>query len=349
MGAAWEIGALAAISEALGWDPGSADRIIGTSAGAVIGSLIACGVPPWYLAAHESGERIPGVRDAHGRSAADADHTNGYCISRGWSGVPMLGPGSWGLARRAVHERRTLAPVAALAAWVPRGIISTASIERVIASACRDRWAPHDGLRVVACDYSTGQGHAIGAPDAPEIDLPAAVAASCAIPGFFTPVVAEGRRWVDGGLRSFVNADLLATDRLDLLVVLSPLAGPAPISRPGGRARRIWSVPRFAAAQLQREIDALSQSGTRVVIFEPTSRDREVMGRNVLNSSRRRVVAETARLTVAETLKDERLVAALAGLPRTSGPLVRRPATSPSAWPGFYDLARRRRDRLRGA
>ncbi|MDQ3631167.1 MAG: patatin-like phospholipase family protein, partial [Actinomycetota bacterium] len=49
LGAAWLQGALAALVDATGWDPGSADRVVGTSAGSVIGTLLACGVPPWYM------------------------------------------------------------------------------------------------------------------------------------------------------------------------------------------------------------------------------------------------------------------------------------------------------------
>ena len=35
-----------------------------------------------------------------------------------------------------------------------------------------------------------------------------AVAASCAIPGFYHPVEIDGRRYVDGGMRSTSNLDL---------------------------------------------------------------------------------------------------------------------------------------------
>ena len=37
-----------------------------------------------------------------------------------------------------------------------------------------------------------------------------AVEASCAIPGYFTPVTVEGVRYVDGGVHSTTNADLVA-------------------------------------------------------------------------------------------------------------------------------------------
>jgi NTE family protein len=46
LGAAWLVGALDAIAAETGWDPGSARHIVGTSAGSVVGGLLACGVPP---------------------------------------------------------------------------------------------------------------------------------------------------------------------------------------------------------------------------------------------------------------------------------------------------------------
>ena len=47
---------------ATAWDPGSADYIVGTSAGSVIGSLVSTGVPPWFMVAHSAGESFEGLR-----------------------------------------------------------------------------------------------------------------------------------------------------------------------------------------------------------------------------------------------------------------------------------------------
>ena len=55
-GGAWLTGALDALATETGWDPGSADRIVGTSAGSVIGAFTAAGIPPWFMVAHSRGE-----------------------------------------------------------------------------------------------------------------------------------------------------------------------------------------------------------------------------------------------------------------------------------------------------
>src|SRR3954471_12436637 len=57
-GHAFHIGVLAALEEATGWDPRTADVIVGTSAGAIIGALLRAGLGPRDLAARALGEDL---------------------------------------------------------------------------------------------------------------------------------------------------------------------------------------------------------------------------------------------------------------------------------------------------
>ena len=41
--------------------PGSAEYVVGTSAGAMIGVLLAAGVPPWFMVAHSAGQVFDGL------------------------------------------------------------------------------------------------------------------------------------------------------------------------------------------------------------------------------------------------------------------------------------------------
>ena len=45
---------------------------------------------------------------------------------------------------------------------------------------------------------------------ASDVRLLDAVGASCAVPGIWPPVTINGRRYIDGGIRSAANADLAA-------------------------------------------------------------------------------------------------------------------------------------------
>src|ERR1700741_3175856 len=66
LGGAWLVGALDAIARETGWDPGSADYIGGASAGAMVGALLAWGVPPWFMVGQSMGESFPGLAESQG-------------------------------------------------------------------------------------------------------------------------------------------------------------------------------------------------------------------------------------------------------------------------------------------
>ena len=81
-GGAWLTGALDALAERTGWDPASADVIVGTSAGSMIGSLIAAGIPPWFMVAHSEGETFEEMTDAQGAPVEDASRSAGAVFER---------------------------------------------------------------------------------------------------------------------------------------------------------------------------------------------------------------------------------------------------------------------------
>src|ERR671927_269742 len=77
LGGAWLTGGLYALARETGWDPQTADNIVGTSAGSMIGSLMAAGVPPWFMVAHSAGETFEGLYDRTRRPAHLADRAAG--------------------------------------------------------------------------------------------------------------------------------------------------------------------------------------------------------------------------------------------------------------------------------
>ena len=124
VGASWLIGALEALSAETGWDPATADYIVGTSAGSVVGSLIADGIAPEYLAAYSSGKTMDDVEDVDGRVAALAERFGGRDriddIAERLTGdqlrlklaFPSIGPGSWRMALRTAAHPWNHAPAA---------------------------------------------------------------------------------------------------------------------------------------------------------------------------------------------------------------------------------------------
>ena len=72
LGASWLIGALEALQDETGWDPSTADAIVGTSAGSVVGALTAAGLPPAYMSAYVAGHEVDVIAEAARRAGQAA-------------------------------------------------------------------------------------------------------------------------------------------------------------------------------------------------------------------------------------------------------------------------------------
>ncbi len=337
LGGAWLTGALHAIATETGWDPGSAEHIVGTSAGSMIGALVACGVPPWFMVAHSAGEDFDGVNDLRGAKADAADRSAGASFKL-HPGV-SLGPGSWRLALSSLARPYRHSPAALVAGWLPHGPVSTEPLKDTVRRVCAEEWAPHPAFWAMTVDYTSGRPVAFGRDDAPPAAIPDAVAASCAIPGFYRSVEIGGRRYVDGGLHSTSNLDVLADAGLDLVVCLNPTSS---LHAGGGATlaeRAAMAIRQASGRRLGAEARRVRATGTEVLLIQPTVHDLDAMGTNLMNRSRRHEVIEIAVETMTAHLRETGLGKRLAALPAGCDPLVRRPSGPPSSWPPFHELA----------
>ena len=335
-GGAWLTGALDALAVQTGWDPGSADRIVGTSAGSVIGAFTAAGIPPWFMVAHSKGETFPGLTGPDGRPASEADRSGG-AVFRLHRGLPSIGPGSLRLGLSTLIRPRRHTPLELTVGWLPRGMISTEPISDIVRRSVPTDWVDHPGFWAVACDYATGRRVAFGRPGAPRAELADAVAASCSIPGFYRPVEIGGRSYVDGGVRSTSNLDLLAGHELDLVICLNPTS-----TRVAGGAGligvnpldRVMGLNRAASGRrLGSEARRVRAGGTEVVLIQPGSEDLAVIGNNMMSGRRRNEVIDTARRTVARAVNLPGIRDHLSGLPAGEPHKIARPPGPPDQWP----------------
>jgi NTE family protein len=332
MGGAWLTGGLEAITRETGWDPATAEYVVGTSAGSMMGALLASGVPPWFMVAHSKGDTFEGLSGADGRPAATADRAAGATF-RLHKGPPPIGPGSWRLIANTLSAPQRHPSTALFAGWLPRGFISTEPLKDTIRRVVPQGWADHPNLWVVACDYATGRRVAFGRDDAPKADLADAVAASCAIPGFYHPVTIARRRYVDGGLWSTSNLDILRNERLDLVICLNPTSSLHP-TLAWNPAQRIAAATRaMSGRRLGSEAKKLRAKGTEVVLVQPTASDLDAMGPNLMSRRNRNPVIETAIRTVGAQLREPGNRELLEGLPPGNPYRVRRPKGPPSTWP----------------
>ena len=302
IGGSWLMGALEALEAETGWRAADAEQIVGTSAGAVIGALAAAGVPPEYMSAYAAGQVLDDVAEAEERAAATAQRASAGAYQLQWA-FPPIGPGSWRLAMSTLLQPHRHSPAALLAGWLPRGFISTAPISDVIHTFVAGDWPERTRFWAVAADYATGRRVAFGRDDAPPATLADAVAASCAIPGFYHPVTVAGRRYVDGGICSVSNLDLLCGEGLDLVICLNPMSSLAQATG-GSPADRMAAIMRSAAGRrLGHEGRKLREAGTRVLMLQPGEQDVALMGFNLMSGGRRLEVMEQARRSVANELR----------------------------------------------
>jgi NTE family protein len=331
MGGAWLTGALEALAGETGWDPGSAERIVGTSAGAMIGGLLASGLPPWFMVAHSAGERFDGLVSPDGRAQADAERDAGAAFRLG--GLPGIGPGSWRLAMRTLRSPQRHTPAALLGGWLPRGSVSTAPLRDTARRVVPEGWVARDGVWIVACDYETGRRVPFGSPGAPKADFADAIAASCSIPGFYQPVRIGDRDYVDGGMYSPSNLDLLRDAKLDLVICFNPTSSLDEIPVTSPLQRMAAAVRGASGRRLGREAARVRAGGAEVALLQPVREDVQAMGPNLMSGRNRQKVIETAMRTVRERLREPDVRATLAALRSGEPHKVTRPAGPPSSWP----------------
>lgn len=204
-GIAWETGLLVGIAET--WPDFRAildapeTSFIGTSAGSVVASQVAGGVPLNDLYDQQ-------LRPESAEIGADFDAT---------AFAAMIA----GLIADATSPADARRRVGAMALGVDR----TSGPERreaVFARLTRTDWPVRD-LQLTAVDVETGDLRVFRADAG--VALIDAIGASCAVPGVWPVVEIDGRHYMDGGVRSGSNADLAPEDAHTL--VLSPASGMA--------------------------------------------------------------------------------------------------------------------------
>ena len=252
---AWESGLVAGLAGE-GIALADADRIIGTSAGAIVGAQLASGTEPSELAAailaEGSGTPPSGAMGAPNAGAL-ARLPSLFQLAHGGGDAERAEVGAYALAAKTETEE----------AWVGRMALMLRGAE----------WSERS-LSCVAVDAESGSiamlGRDCGAP------LARAVAASCSMPGISPAVEISGRRFIDGGFASTVNADLAKGCERVLVIAFHP-TGPA--------AERIKN-------RLESQLQLLRSSGADVLALTPDDASLEAIGAQSMDFRRRPQIAE---------------------------------------------------------
>ncbi len=259
VGIAWESGLLSGLAEA-GLDLSEADFILGTSAGSVVGAQVAMGRPVVGLAAPFLSEDHQPPSPSQSLGATPPDLSGLITKMQ----EAMSGTGKPEEAR------------AGLGAWALKA--STMSEDQFIASfghAIRDfpdgAWPEHS-FACTAVDTADGS-FAVWNKES-RISLARAVASSCSVPGVYPPVTINGRRYMDGGMRSATNADV--AKGYGIVFVVAVTAGAT-----------ATGMAELFRRRLDADLDAVRQSGSRVELIAPDSPSLEAFGINLMDFRRR--------------------------------------------------------------
>lgn len=246
VGVAWELGVAAGLIEA-GVDLAAADLFIGTSAGSIVGSILAAGVDVQQLLMFQmaaGGNVAPALEamDPESRSLVTARWSTAGEMTR----EVRQELGALALSARTVDE----------ATWV-------GSFTQILGE--QGSW-PERPLLVTAVDAGSGEfkvwDRASGVP------LHVAVASSCTVPGLFPPVSIQGHRYIDGGVRSSTNADL--AEGYGAVLVIAPLATEG---HPLGHR------------QLMQEMAHLRAGGSAVAVIWPDPEAIQAFGGEIMNAT----------------------------------------------------------------
>jgi NTE family protein len=308
LGAAWMTGALPALQEHLPVPINDVDLMVGTSAGSVVAAALRCGVDIDEMVAYQRGEAVGVLRDVGMGAVEDGPLPP----------IPRLRVGSLRLVRTGLLTPHRVHPWVSASAFLPHGRgrhVALRSMVHALHSHAHRPAAPHDPepagspphwvnakTWIVAVDYDSGRRVIFGRDGAPLVQLPDAVIASCSIPGWYEPVVIDGRRYVDGGVRSATSLGVMAEAGVDEVYVLAPMAS-VEADRPRKPHERVERRLRWLfTLALMREANALRSLGIKVTVITPGPEDLAVMGANLMNPRRRMAVLDTSLRTSATAL-----------------------------------------------
>ncbi|MBE0608592.1 MAG: patatin-like phospholipase family protein [Dehalococcoidia bacterium] len=262
VGIAWESGLLAGLAEG-GIDVSAAAVIIGTSAGSAVGAQLAMGRAPQQM---------------YAAVASDSARTTPSPTRGSGAPTPNLMPlmelmQKAATAGSSAEDVRKEIGAFALAA-------STISEQEFIATfgtmlANAEAW-PHPGYQCTAVDALTGEFVTWTAESG--VPLSRAVASSCSVPGIYPPITINGRRYIDGGMRSATNADLArGCDVAIVVAVTSNVQGP---------------MAEASRRRLEGELNAIREAGGQAALIQPDEASSTAFGLNLMDFTRRAGAAE---------------------------------------------------------
>lgn len=235
-GLAWEVGLLVGLHER-GVDVSTADMIVGTSAGSIVGSMLMAGAGPLELKSYVADPDNSPLRMSN-TPKTRGDPMMNLAVWGDWSSVDYMDAPT----AASIAQKSALGVTMTEDSWIGMFAELVSPLQ----------WS--DRLGIVSIDVKTGERKLWTKDD--DAELLRVVASSCAVPGMFPAVEIDGRRYVDGGLASPTSADLLIDRGIDSAIIISPLGGGDPIGQ-------------FSDRTTARELEQLAAAGITAELIQP--------------------------------------------------------------------------------
>jgi NTE family protein len=309
LGAMYEVGALAALSEALPTlDFTRLHSYVGVSAGAYVTAGLANGISPREMVTlfieneGPDGDTLsPGVFmkpafSEYGRRMSKLPLAMTQAL---WSTIKS------GRPQRIVNELQRLSQV------LPTGLFDNSSMEQGLrkllsrgnrSNDFRKLRAP---LFVIATDLDSGETVEFGTHETGHVPISLAVQASSALPAMYPPVKIGARQYVDGALNKTLHASSALNAGAKLVICVNPLVpfdgtaahrAQAHLSDRGLPTVLSQTFRALIHSRLEKSLEsyATTYPGARLIVLEPSKGDADLFFSNIFSYSNRRRVAEHA-------------------------------------------------------
>jgi NTE family protein len=309
LAAVYEIGALAALSEAVeGLDLNDADIYVGVSAGGIIAAGLANGVTPHQMCRLFIESDVDALDGAILFKPETLLRPALKEFRKRIANVPGL------LAGALFHYARNRASLASsferMKEVLPAGFFTGDAIGSFLKATFSQRGRSNDfrklkhKLVIVATDLDTGKAVRFGEPGWDDIPISVAVQASAAVPGLFRPVDIRGHHFVDGALRKTMHASIALEDGVDLLLCVNPIVPYNASIERGARKLSNGGLLDVLSQTLRSILHSRLETGLAsyqvshpevdILLFQPSQDDAELFFTNIFSYNNRRRMCEQA-------------------------------------------------------
>ena len=320
LGATYELGALAALSEAVdGLDLCQLDSYVGVSAGGFIAACLANGITVhemvrMYVEADDGPDSFNPARLLHPdwtafiQALAQLPSNLAAGAQGGFRGLQGGARSAlWGAIEKGLRS-------------LPIGLLDASKLERKLAELFEQTGRSNDfrklktTLRIVATDVDLGEPVEFGALGHNAVSIAKAVSASSAVPGLFKPVIIDGRSYVDGALTKTLHASVALNQGAKLVLCVNPLVpyGGTSLDEVSSQKTVTSSLSTVLRQTIRTVIRSRMSVGlekyktthpdAKIVLLEPSRLDADTFFTDIFSLSGRRRLCEHAYLSTRADL-----------------------------------------------